>query len=76
MQAMKAMILRRDGRGRAIDVGWRYGDGAAARELFWATARDGAALRDLIVDTRRVGEAFTPPTEAAIAAATGDATRP
>jgi hypothetical protein len=73
MGVMKAMIFRRNARARGIDVGWRYGDGADARAVFWATARDVAALRALITDVRRLGEAFAPPCAAAIdAAAAGD----
>ena len=68
---MKAMILRRNDRGRGLDVGWRYGDGAGARELFWATVPDVAALRELIAHVAQLGEPFTPPSAATIVAAAG-----
>jgi hypothetical protein len=67
---MKTMILRRNIRGRGIDVGWRFGDGPDARVYVWTTVRDGAALARLIADVRQVGEPFLPPTPAQIAAVT------
>ena len=70
---MKAMILRYNRLGRGIDVGWRFGTRAEMREIFWATTPDVLSLRTVIATAQQMGEVFTPPTEAAIAAVTDPA---